>query len=204
MSLPTSRQVGRFVYDHAAERWTWDAGVYAIHGYEDGEVSPTTDLVLSHKHESDRERVQATLISALSTGEPFTLYYRIITHGSTEERTVMMVGEAINGDKDARKLQGYYLDLTPDLSAGAIASGVIESRAVIEQAKGALMLSYGLDANAAFAMLRWWSRNRNIRVRELAERVVQVATEGHVTHPGLRKLLDAVLDDLTAPEPSLV
>ncbi|MFT4262313.1 MAG: PAS and ANTAR domain-containing protein [Nocardioides sp.] len=205
----TSRQVGRFVFDKETERWTWDAGVYAIHGYEFGEVQPTTELVLSHKHESDRERVHATLLSAMATGEPFTLYYRIVNNG-TDERQVMMVGEATPPGLGRQELRGYYLDLTPDVestAAGAVGDAFaarIESRAVIEQAKGALMLSYGLDADAAFAMLRWWSRNRNIRVRDLAERIVQVAREGHVTHPGLRTLLDAVIDDVTAPAPSLL
>ena len=58
-------------------------------------------------------------------------------------------------------------------------------------------LGYGLDADAAFAMLKWWSRNRNVKVRDVADRLIQGAREGHVSHPGLRRLLDGLLDDLT-------
>ena len=38
----------------------------------------------------------------------------------------------------------------------------------IEQAKGALMLTYGLTADAAFELLRFHSMNRNVKIRSLA------------------------------------
>ena len=38
----------------------------------------------------------------------------------------------------------------------------------IEQAKGALMLTYGLTADAAFQLLRFHSMNRNVKMRSLA------------------------------------
>lgn len=38
----------------------------------------------------------------------------------------------------------------------------------IEQAKGALMLTYGLTADAAFQLLRFHSMNRNVKIRSLA------------------------------------
>ena len=46
------------------------------------------------------------------------------------------------------------------------------SRATIEQAKGALMLVYGLDAEAAFSLLSWQSQRSNIKLRDLAERLL--------------------------------
>ena len=38
----------------------------------------------------------------------------------------------------------------------------------IEQAKGALMLAYGLTADDAFALLRSYSQNRNVKLRDIA------------------------------------
>ena len=52
------------------------------------------------------------------------------------------------------------------------ASRVIEQRAVIERAKGALMVRYGLDADAAFELLRSWSSTRNEKLRDVARHVV--------------------------------
>ncbi|GAA1528637.1 ANTAR domain-containing protein [Nocardioides humi] len=201
-----ARQTGRFVYDVAGDAWEWDDDVFAIHGYEPGEVEPTTQLIMRHKHELDRELVERTLQVAIDGGSPFNVYYRILV--GDEVRNVVLVGEGqYDGGRTSGKvdrLLGYYLDLTPELeaetsaAADAAVAASAASRDTIEQAKGILMLGYGLDADAAFAMLKWWSRNRNVKVREVAERLIQVAREGHVSHPGLRRLLDALLDDLTA------
>lgn len=198
------RQTGRFVFHVATSTWEWDDDVFRIHGYEPGEVEPTTDLVMRHKHELDRVLVEETLASAVADGAPFNIYYRIIV--GDEVRRVVLVGEGeydgtVGGKAD--RLVGYYLDLTPEMvaessaAADAAVAASAKARDTIEQAKGILMLGYGLDADAAFAMLKWWSRNRNVKVREVADRLIQVAREGHVSHPGLRRLLDSLLDDLT-------
>ena len=49
---------------------------------------------------------------------------------------------------------------------------VSNHRAVIEQAKGMLMLLHSLDADAAFELLKWRSQDRNVKLRVLAEQVV--------------------------------
>ncbi len=197
------RQTGRFEYDVRNDRWVWDDDVFAIHGYRPGEVEPTTELFLRHKHDGDRDRVEQTFKQAVASGEPFNLYYRIRAKGS--ERRVVVVGEGIRGaDGAVDQLVGYYLDLTPEFAAenAAAADAAVAASAAgrdtIEQAKGVLMLAYGLDPDAAFAMLRWWSRNRNVKVREIAERLIEVARMGHISHPGLRAMLDTLIDDLTA------
>ncbi len=46
------------------------------------------------------------------------------------------------------------------------------SRAVIEQAKGALMARYGMSAEAAFSQLREQSQHRNVKLRDIAAEVV--------------------------------
>jgi GAF domain-containing protein len=46
------------------------------------------------------------------------------------------------------------------------------SRAVIEQAKGILMGQHKIDADAAFSMLRAASQRANLKLREIAERIV--------------------------------
>ena len=46
------------------------------------------------------------------------------------------------------------------------------SRAVIEQAKGVVMAQHGVDADAAFAVLRQLSQRRNEKLRAVAQRVI--------------------------------
>ncbi|TWG96774.1 Response regulator with putative antiterminator output domain [Nocardioides sp. J9] len=206
VDVAEERQTGRFVFHVETRTWEWDDDVFAIHGYLPGEVEPTTDLIMKHKHEQDRELVEDTIAAAIEDGAPFNIYYRILV--GDEIRRVVLVGEGewdeghpVGGRAD--RLVGYYLDLSPELeaetrtAADAAVAASAAARDTIEQAKGILMLGYGLDADAAFAMLKWWSRNRNVKVREVADRLIQVAREGHVSHPGLRRLLDSLLDDLT-------
>ena len=185
---PVVRQTGQFAYDVRNDRWEWDADVFAIHGYRPGEVEPTTELFRRHKHEADRHRVEKTFQRAIATGEPFNIYYRIRAKDS--EHRVVVVGEGVrDSDGTVGRLVGYYLDLTPEFTAenaaaaDAAVAASAAARQTIEQAKGILMLGYGLDADAAFAMLRWWSRNRNVKVREIAERLIDVARLGHFEPP---------------------
>ncbi len=46
--------------------------------------------------------------------------------------------------------------------------GKLATLPVIEQAKGALMATYGITADAAFALLRFHSQHRNVKLRVIA------------------------------------
>src|SRR5690606_42123649 len=48
----------------------------------------------------------------------------------------------------------------------------IGARHLIEQAQGILMERYGLDHDRAFALLRRYSRDNNIKLRVVAQRVI--------------------------------
>jgi AmiR/NasT family two-component response regulator len=50
------------------------------------------------------------------------------------------------------------------------------SRVMIEQAKGVLVERYGLDADAAFALLRGAARTSRMRIHDLARDVVETRT----------------------------
>lgn len=49
---------------------------------------------------------------------------------------------------------------------------ILTHRATIEQAKGMLMLVYGVPAETAFEVLKWRSQVTNTKLRSLAERIV--------------------------------
>ena len=56
-----SQRVGTFEDSYVTDTWTWSDTVARMHGYEPGEVGPTTELVLSHKHPDDLALVKTRL-----------------------------------------------------------------------------------------------------------------------------------------------
>ena len=54
---------------------------------------------------------------------------------------------------------------------------ITERRAVIEQAKGMLMLVYGVDADKAFDVLRKQSQDHNVKLNLVAEQVMKDLVE---------------------------
>jgi hypothetical protein len=74
------------------------------------------------------------------------------------------------------------------------------TRGTIEQAKGILMVVYGLDSDAAFAMLVWYSRSSKLPLHELAASFLD-AVRGERPGPLTIARADALLADLTYRPP---
>ncbi|WP_435769856.1 PAS and ANTAR domain-containing protein [Nocardioides sp. SYSU DS0651] len=197
------RPTGRFSYDTATRKCDWDDEVYRIHGHTPGAVEPTLDLALEAKHPEDRDRVAELIDHAARTGEPFAISCRVVLGDGTQRRVLLVAEGGMCDPGDVTVVEGYYIDLTSEVEQIAgeeihhAVEATVESRITIEQAKGALMLAYGLDAEAAFAMLRWWSRNRNVKVRDIAARLVGGAQEGELAFTALRLRVDSLLHDVT-------
>ncbi len=65
-----------------------------MHGYEPGQVRPTTELVLSHKHPEDLAQVKGLLQQSAA---PFSSRHRIHTTAGAL-RSVVVVGDAVTDD----------------------------------------------------------------------------------------------------------
>ena len=171
------QRVGRFRYWLGEQRWEWWDTVARMHGYEPGTVTPTTELLLQHKHPEDRAQV-AEVLERVIQGEPFSSRHRIIDTGG-QEHWVIVVGDRMLDDAGVvTGTAGFYVDVTDVLQAdvSAAVSEVAESRAVIEQAKGVLMVAYGISAERAFDILVWRSQETNVKVRDLAARFLAAFT----------------------------
>ncbi|WP_423462159.1 PAS and ANTAR domain-containing protein [Promicromonospora sp. MS192] len=167
--------VGRYRLDVASGRWSWSDEVFVMHGFSPGEIVPTTELILSHKHPDDRDRVDHVLRAAAATGRPFSSVHRIVdAHGAS--RTLAVTGQARRDPTSGvvTELYGYFIDVTEasreDAQREATASirAAAEHRASIEQAKGAIMVAFGITDDEAFDRLRTASNQLNVPVRELA------------------------------------
>lgn len=161
----------------ADNRWEWSPQVELLHGYEPGSVTPSLELVLSHKHPDDVAAVRSVIEAVRTSHEPWSSRHRIIdVHGAVHE--VVVVGSALRDDTgQIIGTEGYYVDVTPnspdaDQQLAAAVAEVATNRATIEQAKGMLMLIYRVDADRAFEILRWRSATTNTKLRLLAEQIV--------------------------------
>jgi PAS domain S-box-containing protein len=197
------QQVGSFRFVLDGYRWEWSDAVARMHGYQPGEVTPTTDLLLSHKHPEDRLRVARILDRMVSDAEPFSSTHRIIDTAGTMHHVVVVGDRLRDITGTVIGTTGFYIDITDSyrseikVSVDEAVAELAESRAVIEQAKGALMLVYGINSDRAFDVLTWRSQETNTRLRAIAELIVAGFTE---CEPGnhLRTEFDKLL--LTAHE----
>lgn len=172
------QRVGWFRFYFDDERWEWSEEVQRMHGYEPGTVAPTTELVLAHKHPDDRHEVAKTIDSMLHSRCAFSTRHRIIDTRGVVHQVVVVGDQLTDGHDVVIGTHGYYVDMTPtsdnareEIITARVAE-ITEHRAVIEQAKGMLMLVYGLDEDAAFDLLRWRSQSANVKLRLLAEQIV--------------------------------
>ena len=189
-------RLGRFRYDLSTDSWEWSPGLYLVLGFEPGEVVPTTGLLRSHLHPDDESRALEVGLRVLRHGEPFSAYFRIIDAG-TRVRRLLAVGQPrANGTGEVCGIEGHVVDLTEAneaLSRVEVTAAVNDfktHRAVIEQAKGVLVQVCAIDPDTAFAALVRLSKQSNVRVRVVSERLVEAASRERTParHPHERVL----------------
>jgi hypothetical protein len=169
-----------------------------MHGYQPGAVTPTTELMLSHKHPEDRDQIAHTLDTIRRTGQPLSSRHRIIDT-SGKVRSVIVVGDQLQNEQGrVVGTQGFYIDTTPDEreqhdQMTAQLAVIAENRAVIEQAKGVLMAAYGIEPNRAFEILVWRSQETNIKIRELASRFMAAISGSHLSTESRSQIDHALL-----------
>lgn len=175
--------IGSFRYLLDEDRWEWSDAVARMHGYEPGPITPDVDLLLEHKHPEDREHITALLV-AVRKGDPFSSRHRIIDAQGNIKRVVVIGDRLLDDAGRSIGTAGFYLDLSEAIeedvreAVDEAMSNLAEARAVIEQAKGVLMLAYSIPATRAFEILAWRSQEANVKLRVLAERLVDEVTTG--------------------------
>jgi hypothetical protein len=174
-TISVSERVGSFRYLRAEGRWEWSDAVAQIHGYAPGQVQPTTALVMSHKHPDDAANVARLIEAMTGQGRPFSSRHRIIDTRGHIHPVVVIAEKLCDGDGAVIGTRGLYVDLS-DVDDGATVEDAIadftEHRAVIEQAKGVLMMTYGISSERAFDILVWRSQETNTKLRTLVEQII--------------------------------
>ncbi|MFE9575058.1 PAS and ANTAR domain-containing protein [Nocardia sp. NPDC006044] len=195
---------GRFRFRCGEQRWEWSRELATLYGYPADTVAPSAELLLTHEHPGDRTAIADTLTRILETGQALSSEHRIIdTDGALHD--VLVVGDRWN-DSQGRAIgaRGYYIDVTNSIAEvrkaaiDDILPGLVAGRQVIEQAKGALMLVYGISAERAFQVLTWRSQETNVKLRALAAELVASLTRFGGATTATRTRFDHLL--LTAHE----
>jgi len=196
------QSVGRFEYHYETDTWSWSDTVARIHGYEPGEVQPTTELILSHKHPDDLAQVKGLEQAAA----PFSSKHRILTT-TGEERNVVVVGNVVTDDQGkVTATRGFYIDITESLNdelqqaLSEELESVLANREIIEQAKGMLMAVYALTADGAFGILRWRSQESNVKLWHIAAQLVADLPGLLNVNPTSRSPIDHYLLTLVKPD----
>jgi hypothetical protein len=189
---------GPFRYTVADGSWWWSDDLYRILGFEPGDVVPTTDLLVAHKHPDDAAVATAIILNAFASGEPFALWHRIID-ARRRTRFVVSVGEGVHDAGTLVEVRGYMVDVTGSKrsqTARDIDEAVrrsAESRGAIEQAKGVIMATLGVGPDEAFAMLKRSSQNANVKLRDLAEMLLVTLETMRTLGLDARKAVEQVL-----------
>lgn len=204
-SIPGS--TGTFHFARTSATWTWSEQVFAIFGFAPGDVVPTTELVLSHQHPEDRAVVEQLLDDVIETGRPYSSWHRLVdAEGSTHQVITLVAGD-FDDDGTLVGVSGFLVDVTESVRR-TTAREVDEamelmshSRPAIEQAKGALMVTYGLDSDEAFLLLRSYSQHVNVKVRDVARNIVEALPDGDLPL-GTRATWDEIAAEL-AQDPAI-
>ncbi|MER7453230.1 PAS and ANTAR domain-containing protein [Nocardia beijingensis] len=195
----TPQATGSFRFWFADQRWEWSDEVAAMHGYGPDAVTPTTELLLAHKHPEDRDHVAEAIEKSVRNAEPFCSRHRIIdTAGTTHH--VLVLGDTMT-DKNGTVVgtAGYYVDLTATIAEERqdllddTLPRLVEARARIEQAKGVLMRVYRISADQAFHVLQWRSQETNVKLRDLAAQLIAEIDRLPAAPPGVQTAFDHML-----------
>lgn len=191
--------VGAFRFWFVGQRWEWSDEVARMHGYEPGEVEPTTELLLSHKHPDDRAHVQDLLDHALHSGESFSSRHRFLDTSGRIHNVIVVADRMFDDSGAVIGTSGYYIDLTDTLAETTqeildeTLPELFQARAVIEQAKGVLMLVYRINADQAFRVLRWRSQETNTKLRALAAQLIAELPTIPAPSPAMQSHFDHLL-----------
>ncbi|PVU81141.1 hypothetical protein DDP54_17520 [Cellulomonas sp. WB94] len=184
--------------------WTWSDSVYAMHGFAPGEVVPTAEVMLAHCHAADRDRLAAVLVADDSELSYAAEQYRLIDARGDEH----WVALTVDWSSSDSCMYASMLDLTARharASADAVTSiltEALESRSIIDQAKGALELVYGTDESTAFNLLKLYSQQTNVKLRTVASEIVDSLSSAHALPTAMKDLFDEKFLDLARNGPA--
>jgi hypothetical protein len=201
VTTSTPGTTGTFQFDPASGVWRWSEEVFALYGFAPGDVVPTTELVLSHQHPEDRAEVARFLRAVVEDGRARAVWHRLVNSSAGTRQILTICSGELDDNGTVRGVHGFKVDvtevqrLTTAREVAVAMELMAQSRPVIEQAKGALMTIYGLDDEDAFLLLRRYSQQANVKLRDVARNITEALPDGDLP-VGSRATWDELADEL--------
>jgi hypothetical protein len=187
--------VTTYEYDTVQDCWSWSSPIPVLQFSTDG--SPlTTEQLLSFVHPDDREPTLAQFVGLLQDRTPYSCVYRLVDNAGVAHQVVNVGTPVVEGD-EVTALRGFVVDLTAPLglhARGAV-TAMLPLGAVVDQATGALMLAFGVDAEIAYRLLTGYATRAGAPVHGLAADIVDGLATVPVTGP---EVAEAIIDLLEA------
>jgi len=185
-----------FTYDVTSGLWTLGDGLAQMHGLTPHDVV-TTQTLLDRIHLEDRTEMLQRFQHHLRHEGAYSCAYRM-TDAEGQTRRLRFVGNSLAAGGRIFRLEGFVLDIGEEITqwqAEPVTASAAH-RATIEQAKGVLMLAFGVDHDDAFRMLVGYSQQRNTKLREVAALVTGEVSKPPLLTPAERvdRLLRAIGD----------
>lgn len=183
----------------------WSEGLYRVHGYERGEVVPTIELILAHKHPDDRPRAQEIIEEICRKGGHFSIYHRIIDVRGRLHKVVTSGEGVLDSSGKVTAIDGMMVDLTATLqretevAARDAVQRATVTRSVIDQARGLVMGKLGVGSDEAFELLIRLSSRTNMKLAVVAADLVALADDAGPDNSPER--LDAAVHELVKGKP---
>lgn len=190
MKRPTvTMAVMRYMKDTAT--WCWSPEAFALHGFDVGDVVPTTSLLLAHI-EPEHRAAWAALLEPRSYACSPT--FARLRRADGETRHVVGLRR--------HDCDGIIVDVA-DVTALVAAEGsrqateritaLAHSLATVEQAKGVLAAVYGVDVQSALAILEAVADRTGLGVNQLAHELMQQVATRDEPSPTLTDSLASLL-----------
>ncbi len=192
--VQSDAQTMSFEYASGCAGWIWSERLRELCGLSPGQ-EPTIELMLARVVEQDRPVLLSRLEELLGRPGVRSCVCRVTDHDGRPRR-VVFVGESRTVEGSATALTGFVVDLTEPFreTARAAVTASAEHRAAIEQAKGVLMVTFGVDEDGAFELLRAYSSQHNIKLAVVAQGIVAGVADGAFSRlEPVSSLLDIVM-----------
>jgi PAS domain S-box-containing protein len=105
-------QLGNWDLDQANRRLSWSDEIYPILGFPRPVFPPSHEAFLRAVHPDDRQRVWASIQTAVSQKKPYSIDYRIVQPDGTERIVHEQVEIILNPAGEATRLTGTVQDIT--------------------------------------------------------------------------------------------
>jgi hypothetical protein len=189
-----------FDFHVGEQRWCWSTSLRELLGVGPDDTATTARLFENVALE-DLPGTWAAFREATRQEGAFSFTFGL-RDGRDRLRRVVMAGQGTGQDGTVVELSGFVVDITETLRVNeqhAVEASSLH-RAAIEQAKGALMLSFGISDEAAFELLRAESNRHNLKVAVVAQRITaRLSDPVFAREDPVRSLLD-ILKTLALPE----